>query len=118
MADPSFIDPPFPGERRLGPFLTAAEAQNQAASDLAYGLMTPEAFLGVFSTSESELRRDDNTAGTVEVPNDTILAQADSEKEAAAAVVAQAITDTHAMVATMLPEGTDVDQFLADQGVP
>lgn len=54
IADPSFPEPPWPGERRLGPFPTSDEALEQAISDAAIGAAVA---IGVFSEAESERRR-------------------------------------------------------------
>jgi hypothetical protein len=37
LDDPGFPDPPWPGQRRLGPYETAEEAYEQAVSDAASG---------------------------------------------------------------------------------
>lgn len=58
IADPGFPDPPWPGERRLGPFPTAEEATDQAINDMAHGHITQESLTGVFSESESLKRKD------------------------------------------------------------
>lgn len=54
VEDPGFPEPPWPGERRLGPFPTAAEALEQAVSDAALGSVLA---VGVYSEEESERRR-------------------------------------------------------------
>lgn len=56
LTDPGFPEPPWPGERRLGPFDTPEEAEAQAVSDIAYG--GGEGIVGVYSESESERRRE------------------------------------------------------------
>jgi hypothetical protein len=42
--DPSFPDAPWPGVRRLGPYLTLEEAQAQATSDAAFSGLTGEIY--------------------------------------------------------------------------
>lgn len=58
VADPGFPEPPWPGERRLGPYLTDTEAIEQAVSDSGYGMGV---IVGVYSAEESEKRRGDET---------------------------------------------------------
>ena len=40
ITDPGYPDPPYPGERRFGPYITKEEALNQAASDASVGMGT------------------------------------------------------------------------------
>lgn len=51
IADPGFPDPPWPGFRRLGPFLTQAEALAQAAGDAAQGMGVATA---IYTGTDSE----------------------------------------------------------------
>lgn len=53
LADPGFPDHPFPGERRSGPYLTEAEALEQAVWD-ACG--NSAVVVGVYHEAESEKR--------------------------------------------------------------
>jgi hypothetical protein len=55
IEDPGFPEAPWPGERRLGPFVTEEEALNQAVSDAALGFGLA---VGVYSEAESERRRE------------------------------------------------------------
>jgi len=76
--DPQFWEPPWPGIRRLGPFLTEQEALNQAASDAAVGAGVP---VGVFTDAESEAHADDPANATpVQTPAE-ITAQATTEAQ-------------------------------------
>lgn len=49
--DPGFPNPPWPMQRRIGPFLTHEEAFNQAVSDAAHGMGLA---LGIWSTEDSK----------------------------------------------------------------
>lgn len=58
IADDGFAEPPWPGERRLGPFETAAEAEAQAVNDVAIGALSEADLIGVYDEAGSRDRHE------------------------------------------------------------
>lgn len=137
IADATFSDPPCPGERRLGPFLTVEEAQAQAANDVAHGHVAPDALLGVYSDAESRARaeamdraharhkpQDDpwegptrfdprgRRGGKLACSTARILKTADKQRAEMLEAHARTIEDQRASLQQMLPEGVDADELL------
>lgn len=140
FADPGFPDPPWPGERRLGPFPTPEEAHEQAASDVAHGHVTEDALAGVFSAEESEKRRvvlrtrweehlrdnpaDDlydapvafdpcaHRAGRAHVPPSRIVKRAQTVRKRLLSLRAMGIEDQRLTLEAMLPEGVTYGEMM------
>lgn len=116
MADPGFPHPPWPGVRRLGPFLTPEEALSQAVSDAAGGHGVA---LGVYDDAASETLRENPKAkvaalfppseikrrGTAEARRRVKLAQTEALDQ----------IDRDALLEKILPEGVTVAD-LREQG--
>lgn len=115
LADASFDGPPWPGERRLGPYLTVEEAQNQAASDVAHNLVPAAALVGVFTSAESQLRAEDAGQGTPTVEPAAITGQAATQRLDILSPLAKGIEDQRATLQAQLPDGVTVDDYLASQ---
>lgn len=105
IADPGFPDPPWEGQRRLGPFNTKEEAVAQAASDTAMG--AGEA-LGVFTGAESDKGKDDTSVMTATVTTLDVndLAKVIVEAEITKQLGEQA--EDRAALVSILPEGVTI----------
>jgi len=113
IKDPGFPDPPWPGERRLGPFLTVEEAHSQAVSDVAQGHISEENLIGVFDDSASAARDEHPDHAIAAVSADKIMQAAVPVRHAAAEAHARMIDDQRAALAIKLEgTGVSVDEFL------
>lgn len=141
VVDPGFPDPPWPGERRLGPFLTAEEAEAQAVNDVAHGHIADESLVGVYSESESLKRKDvlrarwethraDATSddayepapafdpsahrgGKSHVAKGVIVKKAASARRKLLANHALGIEDQRLALERLLPPGVSIDEMMA-----
>lgn len=105
LRDPGFPDSPWPGERRLGPFLTSEEAANQAVSDLAGGYLADDEIVGIYAADESEKRTDDLNKGKAVYVASRLRARAATARKRAAASRATAHQETEEALKAMLPDG-------------
>lgn len=112
IADPGFPEPPWPGERRLGPYPTHEEALAQAVEDAAGGYAIA---VGVYSAEES-LKRLENTArnkGKAQHTHSDIARKGDVRaRQILKANHAQLQWDADQLKA-MLPPGTTLQDALA-----
>ena len=102
IKDPGYPDPPYPGERRLGPYLTKEEAIDQAISDATVGMGVA---VGIFSDEESKKREDDVSKGEPIYTSDQIY---EDSKERLTKIQAQEAANlqiTEDILRSQLPEG-------------
>lgn len=110
IADPGFPEPPWPGERRLGPFSLEA-AVEQAVSDAAQGISLA---VGIYSEEESTKRASTTarSVGRAEVRRSQIKAKSDVlAKKMYDDRIAQVYSDVEAMKAS-LPPGMGLEEAL------
>ena len=105
IADPQFLDPPWPGVRRLGPFDTQTDALAQAGSDLASGAGLA---LGVWDESASESMSAIDAAALPPVCTPDDITTAASQIEAANALTQ---TEADAKLQALLPAGVTVAEL-------
>lgn len=116
LDDPGFPDPPWPFQRRLGPYDTHEEAVRQAVSDLAGGHSVGAT---VYSHEESEKLRDGARAKAHASPAElNRLAKAERKRRDRLAELerlkAAELRDEHdALLREMLPDGVDLDALRA-----
>jgi hypothetical protein len=121
-ADPGFPDPPWPGQRRSGAFLTLEEATAQAVSDAASGFQTP---VGIFHEADSDklsehMGETEDTFQPFEdfktksaVPVKDVIKKANKIREESVAEVAAGYALDREALASQLPDGVSVDDVLA-----
>jgi hypothetical protein len=116
LADPSFPEGPWPGERRLGPFNSQKEAAAQAANDIAIGM--GESIIGVYSEAESDkrdeaMRSEDAPQAKLAVTREKLDSAAAKIREQNNREVARVIEEQRQLLEQVLPEGVSVDEFLS-----
>lgn len=102
LEDPGFPDHPWPGIRRLGPFLTSDEAAAQAISDAASGHGIA---LGVYSEAESEKRYGGGRDGKATLTRAQIAKRAETVARAARDETAARLRDDVSAIEATLPPG-------------
>ena len=115
-ADPGFPDPPWPGERRLGPFPTLAEAQAQAVSNSASGYGDA---LGIWSDENSTaLEQGETPAADIAAP---VIAQAgaalaaDLDEDRRLQFEADALARAGASIVEITAVQSELDQRIRDR---
>jgi hypothetical protein len=109
LEDPGFPDHPWPGVRRLGPFLTLEEATEQAISDAALGHGVA---LGVYSEEESEKRYSGGKEGKAAFARAGIRSagEALAKKNQKAAI--EVFEENKRAVEAMLPAGVGWEELM------
>jgi hypothetical protein len=107
IADPAYPDAPWPGERRLGPFLTADEALNQAISDASQGFGWP---LGIYDEKESEKHSDGTESHQIHSQGE-IRKAAESLQKQNAKERSRAVEEQRQMIEQTLPDGITWDDL-------
>lgn len=108
LDDPGFPEHPWPGQRRLGPYPTSAEALEQAVSDASLGLGVAA---GIYEQAESEKRlagkrgKATVTRARIQARGETIARRRQEEQ---AAEVEQTKRDIEAM----LPAGVGWEEVV------
>lgn len=105
VRDPQFDDPPYPGERRLGPYTTSREARDQAASDLAIGHLREEDFAGIFDEDGSAARAEELVGEPI--ARDDVIAEGRALRQAEIAAQRQRIAELQ----TLLPPDVDAAEL-------
>lgn len=120
ISDPGFPDPPFPHERRLGPYNTMEEAAAQAVSDTALGFGTP---LGVYAEVESEKRAEGihepdtgtfraTTKGKAAYSRSQIEKRAETMRNRIQAQAVATAQEAEEALRAILPEGVTYDDLM------
>jgi len=108
-ADPGFAEPPWPGQRRQGPYLTVDEAFNQAVSDGAGG--QAEA-LGIFTSSQSdELANNPDADVTPEKTAEEISTAAHTLREELVVESAHVADSDRQAIEDLLPSGVKLEDL-------
>jgi len=145
VRDPGFPDPPWPGERRLGPFLTLEEAEAQATSDLAHSYITGDGMTGIYTNAESDARAeglrqawdearaqgssdpyappppfDPATvdAGTPSATATELEQGAVTARRKLLATHARSVSDQRESLQALLPDGVDAEELIAAVSTP
>lgn len=117
IADPTFFEAPWPGERRSGPYPTVGEAVAQAASDVASGAYSLDGFVGVFDDKAS-LRHDEKKGSAAsKVPVARVEAAAAEIVLEQASDRARTLADAWEALRQVLPAGMTVAAYLKRAGM-
>jgi hypothetical protein len=114
IEDPGFPEEPWPGQRRMGPYLTQEEAVEQAASDISTG--AGGGVVGIFTTSASDEMRDQVEGTAPAVDLETLTTRADEITSDRLDKAAEAESDEGAAMKAVL-EATGVtvtDEMIRD----
>jgi hypothetical protein len=101
LEDPGFPEHPWPGERRLGPFLSSDEALTQAVSDASLGHGVAA---GIYAESESE-KRLSGRAGKAKVARAEIRRRAETISRKRQDEEKRAAEQVRADIEAILPAG-------------
>lgn len=110
IPDPGFPEPPWPGERRLGPFNTAEEAEAQAIDDVARGMGE---VLGVFDEEASEAMASSSKRRAAAVVPSRINKKAETRRNRYLSEQAKVADEQRANVEALLPAGVTFDDLMA-----
>lgn len=113
LADPSFPEAPWPNTRRLGPFDTLAEAQAQAAADLAGGHLAEDELVGIYSEDDSHALSVAATAEVTDHSSDGRLQATIDQIRAGQAEERRRVAAEAATRAAGLPDGEQVGLLAA-----
>jgi hypothetical protein len=108
LLDPGFPDAPWPGARRLGPYNTAEEAEEQAIDDVARGMGE---VLGVFDAEASEAMATGGKKAAA-VPPSRIKTKAMTRRKKYLAEQARVADEQRANVEAILPEGVTFQDLM------
>lgn len=115
IADPGFPDPPWPGRRRLGPYLTQGEAEDQAIDDLSRGIIREDEFMGIYEEDASEQMASGVKKLKAAVVASRVLPKADTRRRRYLARVAKEQEDNRAAFQALLPKGVRVEDLMGEE---
>jgi len=107
IADPGFPEPPWPGERRLGPYNTREEAEAQAVSDAAGGYAVA---LGIYEEGESHKRAVQANRGKAVVTRAKIKSKGETEAKRRHKERQKNLDSDVRALAEMLPTGMGMEE--------
>jgi hypothetical protein len=111
MLDPGYPDEPWPGERRLGPYLTLDEASEQAAHDLATGYLSEKNFVGIYDEAGSVERLDPGAKVKSLHSAKKVATRSAEVRSALLLPAARSLDAQRAALDQLLPEGVSADDM-------